>query len=930
MDEDVLPLNTTLGTLSDCFMDLDYMDELLLEGCWLETTGESEFLNYSASTPNPLFDPSFLWPTGEEKNGESSGSPLKDSLEERQRSFPPNNLSSNQHQEPEHTTKSQFHIGNIRNNVGSLGQFDNYLVGGSELSKRLWIGPRASTSVMDRLIRALGDIKDCSRDKDVLIQVWVPVNKGGRHVLTTNGQPFSLDLNCPRLAHYREISVDYQFPAEEDSKEVVGLPGRVFRSKIPEWTPDVQFFTRDEYPRVGHAQRYDVRGTLAVPVLELGSHTCLGVIEVVLTTQKIKYLPELESVCKALEAVDLRSSQVPNIQKAKTCGLSYQAALPEILEVLKSACGSHRLPLAQTWVPCVRQGKGGCWHSDENLVNCVSTVDSACYIGDPRIQDFHEACSEHHLLKGQGVVGRAFRINQPCFSPDVTAYSKTEYPLSHHARMFGLRAAVAIRLRSISTGSADFVLEFFLPMDCTDPEEQKKMLTSLSFIIQKVCWTLRVVKDEELQEECALPVEVENPPPVVKHSKEVPKVDSMQSLMLSHDVSSQTSGDVNLQESASSVSFFQNGKPKETSSELKRDPSDSGIRSGIVLGGNPSTSADGSSLYIKKTADKRRTKAENVITLQVLRQYFAGSLKDAAKNLGVCPTTLKRICRQHGIKRWPSRKIKKVGHSLQKIQRVIDSVQGASGALQIESFYCNFPDLASPNTSSVKPLSNSKSTNYSKPLDKLHEGGILSPPPAASCSPSTSLSQSSSSSQCCSSGSQPNPYTLNIEGHEGPMAKEESVNGMLKRARSDAHLHLLGNGPKNLPRSQSHVSFIELRKPENLPPAPEYRGRQSRERDAQRVKVSYGEEKIRFRMQNNWGYKDLLRQVARRFGIDDTCNFHIKYLDDDSEWILLTCDADLKECIDVCRLSRNQTIKLSLLQDSKPHVGGSFSSRGPL
>lgn len=122
---------------------------------------------------------------------------------------------------------------------------------------------------------------------------------------------------------------------------------------------------------------------------------------------------------------------------------------------------------------------------------------------------------------------------------------------------------------------------------------------------------------------------------------------------------------------------------------------------------------------------------------------------------------------------------------------------------------------------------------------------------------------------------------------------------------------------------------MELPKPENLPHEPEDRGRQSQETDALRVKVTYGEDKIRFRMQINWGYKDLLREVARRFGIDGTCDFHIKYLDDDSEWVLLTCDADLEECIDVCRTSRNQTIKLSLLLDSQLHISGSFSSRGP-
>ncbi|KAK4434120.1 protein NLP4 [Sesamum alatum] len=926
MEEGVLPLSTILGTSSDTFMDLDYMDELLMEGCWLEANG-SEFSQFdSSATPISPFEPAFAWPVLEANNGgESGGSPSKDGRDERQRSSFPENLSISQSEGPQHYRKPLPHVENICNAFGSSAQSENYLLEVSELTKRWWIGPRASTPVMDRLIQALGYIKDRSRDKDVLIQVWVPVIRGGKRVLTTSNQPFSLEVNCPRLAHYREISVNYQFPAEEDSKEVVGLPGRVFRSKVPEWTPDVRFFTRDEYPRVGHAQQYDVRGTLAVPVLEQGSHSCLGVIEVVLTTQKIQYRPELESVCKALEAVDLRSAEVSSAQNIKTSDLSYQAALPEILEVLRSACGAHGLPLAQTWIQCTLQGKGGCRHSEENLRNCVSPVDSACYIGDSRIQGFHDACSEYHLLKGQGIVGRAFRTNQPCFSPDVTAYSQTEYPLSHHARMFGLNAAVAIRLRSICTGSADFVLEFFLPMNCKDPEEQKKLLTSLSTIIQNVCRTLRVVSDKELLEESVLADEEANYP-VMSISKEVQRVDHAPFLQ-------PYSGQVNHQESGSAVSPFQNGKSGETlaeSSEVRLAQPDSNPREGVTFDTNTSTSGDGSSLYTNKTGEKRRIKAEKTITLQVLRQHFAGSLKDAARNLGVCPTTLKRICRQHGIQRWPSRKIKKVGHSLQKIQRVIDSVQGASGVLQIESFYSNFPELASPNASRTTPFSHSKSADNLKPLEGQPESSVLRPPAAASVSPSSSCSQSSSSSQCCSSGAQPNSYSTGVAGLEDPVVKEEPDNSMLKRTRSDANLHFSSDGPKLLPRSQSHVSFCWPDKPGNAPLAAEGAGQKPQEGDPPRIKVTYGEDTIRFRMQSNWKYKDLLQEISRRFGVDNASGFHLKYLDDDAEWVLLTCDADLEECIEVCRSSRNQTIKLVFLRGSQTQFGRSSGIRFPL
>ncbi|CAI9758025.1 unnamed protein product [Fraxinus pennsylvanica] len=841
-------------------MDFDYTDELLLGRSWLDG---SEFSHFNASTPSGPFDPSFVW----------------SNEEERQRSTFHDNRFVSQSQGTKNSAKSHSLVGDTVNDGGSLGQSDCFSVERSEPSKR-WIGQRASISVIERLVWALGYIKDYSRDKDVLIQVWVPVNKGGRRVLTTNDQPFSLDLNCPRLVHYREISVNYHFPVEEACKGMLGLPGRVFLGKVPEWSPDVRFFTRDEYLRVGHAQQYDVRGTFAVPVLEQGSRNCLGVIEVIMTKEKMMYSAELESVCKALEAVDLRSSDVSSVQNIKTCDLSYQAALPEILEVLRSACETHRLPLAQTWVSCVLQGKWGSRHSDDNLLHCVSTVDSACYIADPGAWDFFEACSEHHLLKGQGIVGTAFTTNQPCFSPDVTSYSKTVYPLSHHAKMFGLCAAVAIRLRSICTGSVDFVLEFFLPKDCRDPEGQKGILTLLSNVIQKVCRTLRVVTEEELKDESISPIcEVANPP-VTRSCEEAPQVDQMHSLRPSHNI----------------ISW--NGKPREIiaeiSSQFRRDQPDSSSRVGFAF--------DDSSPSRSKPGKRRQKKAEKAITLQVLRQYFAGSLNDAAKSIGVCPTTLKRICRHHGIMGWPSRQIKKVGHSLEKIQRVIDSVPGGS-ALQIESFYSNFPELASPNVLKTAQLANSNSTDCTKPLGRQSENDIFSSMAAASKSPSTSCCQNSSSSQCYS-----NVF--------GSIVQEESINGLLKHSRSGGKRHL----------SSDVTNFGEPPNQESCPPALIDSGRQSEDGDNHRLKVTYGKEKIRFRLQNKWGYKNLLHEIAMRFGIDDTSGFHLKYLDDDFEWILLTCDADLEECIDVYRSTQSQKIKLSLLRDSQLHVGSSYGS----
>ncbi|KAH0920250.1 hypothetical protein HID58_027910 [Brassica napus] len=785
-------MNNNYHLPMDPAMDSSFMDGLLLDGCWLETTttDASEFPNFSPSTSLAPFDPSsFMWSPQQDNTAAISSSTLS------------------------HMYGQGFAE---RSSLEDL----------STLNRRFWIGPSGGghgSSVMERLVQAVKHIKDFTSERgDSLIQLWVPVDRGGKRVLTTKEQPFSHDPMSQRLAHYREISENYQFSAEQEdssSKDLVGLPGRVFLGQVPEWTPDVRFFKNEEYPRVQHAQDCDVRGTLAIPVFEQGSKTCLGVIEVVMTTQMVKLSPELDSICRALQGPDF----------------SYQAALPEIRNLLRCACETHKLPLAQTWMSCLKQSKTGCRHNDHNYIHCVSTIDDACYVGDPTVREFHEACSEHHLLKGQGVVGEAFLTNGPCFSSDVSSYKKSEYPLSHHATMFGLHGTVAIRLRCIHTGSADFVLEFFLPKDCRDIEEQRRMLNALSTIMAHVPRSLRTVTEKELEEEGDQMVSEVETLPKIEETCEVHESNSNpQHVGLSVD------GEIG----------FDYGK---------------GVS--VVNENSTFSSAGGGS---SRVTEKKKTKAEKNITLDVLRQYFAGSLKDAAKSIGVCPTTLKRICRQHGIQRWPSRKIKKVGHSLQKIQRVIDSVQGVSGHhLPIGSFYANFPNLASSQEQQSKQTTFLPSSSHSQP--------------AKSSSPGSSCSHTSS----CSSETQAN--------------KEDPVN----KAREDTRA-------------------IKQTQTTQLSPSTS-----SQEDDFLRVKVSYEEEKIRFRMRNSRRLKDLLWEIAKRFSIEDVSRYDLKYLDEDNEWVLLRCDDDVEECVDVCRSFPGETIKL-LLQLSSQHLQERSSVSGSL
>lgn len=280
----------------------------------------------------------------------------------------------------------------------------------------------------------------------------------------------------------------------------------------------------------------------------------------------------------------------------------------------------------------------------------------------------------------------------------------------------------------------------------------------------------------------------------------------------------------------------------------------------------------------------------------------------------MCPTTLKRICRQHGITRWPSRKIKKVGHSLRKLQLVIDSVQGAEGAIQIGSFYSNFPELSSPGTSPFSSMKMAENSKQSNPIPD--SSGLFTP----SKSPPSSCSQTSGPS-IFAANQHHTTTTINAD-----TLMRENPGGILQMACSEADLHALNQQEANL-LQRAMASGLDTTLPPVLPESSSHNSRES-STGGFRVKATFGDEKFRFSLHPNWTFRDLQLEIARRFNLDDVSRVDLKYLDDDREWVLLTCDADFQECIDIYRASQSHPIRLSLQHASNPNLGSPFGSSG--
>lgn len=199
----------------------------------------------------------------------------------------------------------------------------------------------------------------------------------------------------------------------------------------------------------------------------------------------------------------------------------------------------------------------------------------------------------------------------------------------------------------------------------------------------------------------------------------------------------------------------------------------------------------------------------------------------------------------------------------------------------------------------------------------------------ASKSPSSSCSQSSSSNQCFSSRSHKNVGHWNKGGSEDQMGGGENpCDGELKRVKSEVEIHVSIMEGSNIPRrSQSCKSLCKHPATECLVHTAKEGDGMAERVEVQKVKVSYGEEKIRFRVHNQWRYEELLNEVGKRFSISDMTKFDLKYLDDESEWVLLTSDTDLQECFHVYKSCRIQTIRL-LVQESRRHKRNCVASGG--
>lgn len=67
----------------------------------------------------------------------------------------------------------------------------------------------------------------------------------------------------------------------------------------------------------------------------------------------------------------------------------------------------------------------------------------------------------------------------------------------------------------------------------------------------------------------------------------------------------------------------------------------------------------------------KKNKLKSMTDLVTISKYFHLSIKDASRELNICQTVLKKICRAHGISRWPARRVGALERQVEKLANVI-------------------------------------------------------------------------------------------------------------------------------------------------------------------------------------------------------------------------------------------------------------------
>ncbi|KAL4420427.1 hypothetical protein ABPG75_010083 [Micractinium tetrahymenae] len=151
----------------------------------------------------------------------------------------------------------------------------------------------------------------------LLCQAWMPdVVEDNQIVLKTKNMPFCVAGMGDLLALFRCISCRFAFGTNVAKPATLGAPGRVYTSSEPEMCCNVQQYAKGAYLRKAEAEQCQIQSTLLLPLFISPRRTgCVGVLEVVQTSEDMAFSDVAALLSDALEKCDLFTCRIDDVRR---------------------------------------------------------------------------------------------------------------------------------------------------------------------------------------------------------------------------------------------------------------------------------------------------------------------------------------------------------------------------------------------------------------------------------------------------------------------------------------------------------------------------------------------------------------------------------------------------------------------------------------
>ncbi|QDZ18660.1 RWP-RK domain-containing protein [Chloropicon primus] len=737
--------------------------------------------------------------------------------------------------------------------------------GPSSLASREDRHHAAGSPNVERLKRAMeiittsGELENMDSEQS-LIQVWYPPpvsgdDSAGRHLrnvvlgcttTTAAAAPQAVkeeevsqregveEQVSHTLSRFGERSKLYKF--EVDGGLAEGLPGRVFVSGRPEMTLDVQRYGVENYLRINEARNCGIRAAVGIPVYAredgTGRRETVAVVEISKVSEKLNMERLSCRLADIFESVDLFTwgRESPSVRFGNwPFNIHVQRTSAVLNTLVEAVCRVPGIEYVATWGRAtgfeVEAPKGGA--KPPALLSCDALP---CGVQNASFIEYRKACGSRLIYENFGFVGRAWGKNCSVWHSSVSSipWEANPYTQFNVASFPGGVVAVPLTLsKQYSNGGEDtkYILELFISALCTDIEQQRVLIVNMLTLLIKIGggrFDIGVLL-EYLDTDSLLPGGVARP------------------------------GQARLPSPGGVANAQSPGNEEDDQAAEVREEAEGG------------------------RAGKGKGVSKKSISLQMLQKHFKYNLKEAARRLGVCPTTLKRVCRQHNIPRWPCRRLKKVNRSMNKLQGVMEACPGvnlneigfpnlrkacmfntSSSELSRRDLSENKAVVAGPSRTPALEV-NSKALAHN-PVQQVHYVGGTSPIPIP-----VSRGLEYANPELHHVGSSNDFRQLEVPG----CGSNQLANGLQARCLSPPTSDIQGNVYQSSSVPDRTVS----------------------------VKASYCGNLMRFALHPGHTFEDVISRISSHFNLADM-EVHLKYLDEENDFIWMKNDQDLVEARD--------------------------------